>query len=78
MAKRTFLGRTIRRLRDQHGVTQQAMAATLGISPSYLNLIEHDQRPVTASLILKLAQHFQAEEVLGGEEGEPRERQRTP
>ncbi len=61
MAKRTFLGRTIRRLRDQHGVTQQAMAATLGISPSYLNLIEHDQRPVTASLILKLAQHFQAD-----------------
>ncbi len=61
MAKRTFLGRTIRRLRDQQGLTQQAMAAALGISPSYLNLIEHDQRPVTASLLLKLAQHFQAD-----------------
>jgi predicted transcriptional regulator/transcriptional regulator with XRE-family HTH domain len=61
MAKRTFLGRTIRRLRDQHGLTQQAMAVGLGISPSYLNLIEHDQRPVTASLILKLAEKFQAD-----------------
>jgi len=61
MAKRTFLGRTIRRLREKHGLTQQAMAVSLGISPSYLNLIEHDQRAVTASLLLKLAEKFQAD-----------------
>lgn len=61
MSKRTFLGRKIRRLRETHGLTQQAMAAALGISPSYLNLIEHDQRPVTASLVLKLAEKFQAD-----------------
>ncbi len=32
------------------------MALRLGISPSYLNLIEHDQRSVTASLLIKLAE----------------------
>ena len=37
-------------------MSQQALAARLGISPSYLNLIEHDQRNVTASLVIKLAE----------------------
>jgi predicted transcriptional regulator/transcriptional regulator with XRE-family HTH domain len=48
------IGRTIRRLRTERGLTQQALAARLGISASYLNLIEHDQRGVTASLLIKL------------------------
>ncbi len=47
-------GRTIRRLRLEQGLTQQALALRLGISPSYLNLIEHDQRSLTASLLVKL------------------------
>ena len=51
-----LIGRTVRRLRGEQGVTQQALAARLGISASYLNLIEHEQRPVTASLLIKLAQ----------------------
>jgi hypothetical protein len=34
------------------------MAARLGISASYLNLIEHDRRPVGANLLLGLAQKF--------------------
>jgi predicted transcriptional regulator/transcriptional regulator with XRE-family HTH domain len=37
-------------------MTQQALASRLGISASYLNLIEHDQRNVTASLLIKLAE----------------------
>ena len=37
------------------GLTQTAMAEGLGISPSYLNLIERNQRPLTVQLILKLA-----------------------
>jgi predicted transcriptional regulator/DNA-binding XRE family transcriptional regulator len=53
---RPLIGRTIRRLRLEQGLTQQALALRLGISPSYLNLIEHDQRPVTASLLIKLGQ----------------------
>src|SRR5947208_5605127 len=51
-----LIGRTVRRLRSEHGLTQQALAGQLGISASYLNLIEHEQRPVTASLLIKLAE----------------------
>jgi predicted transcriptional regulator/DNA-binding XRE family transcriptional regulator len=50
-----FLGRSIRRLRQERGLTQAVLASKLGISPSYLNLIEHDGRPVTASLLIKLS-----------------------
>lgn len=49
------IGRTVRRLRLDANLTQAALAQTLGISASYLNLIEHDQRAITASLLLKLA-----------------------
>ena len=37
------------------------MAASLGISPSYLNHLERNQRPVTASLLLKLAEHYEVD-----------------
>src|SRR4051812_45263633 len=58
---RPLIGRTLRRLRQERGLTQQALAARLGISASYLNLIEHDQRTVTASLLIKLAETLQVE-----------------
>jgi predicted transcriptional regulator/transcriptional regulator with XRE-family HTH domain len=58
---RTPIGRTVRRLRVDRDLTQQALAARLGISASYLNLIEHDQRTVTASLLIKLAETLQAD-----------------
>ena len=53
-----MLGPKVRRLRRDRGLTQAQMAEQLGISPSYLNLIEHNQRPVTVPLLLKLGQHF--------------------
>ena len=53
---RALIGRTVRRLRTEQRLSQQALAARLGISASYLNLIEHDQRAVTASLLIKLAE----------------------
>jgi predicted transcriptional regulator/transcriptional regulator with XRE-family HTH domain len=53
---RPLIGRTVRRLRAERGLTQQALSARLGISASYLNLIEHDQRAVTASLLIKLTE----------------------
>ena len=55
------IGRTVRRLRQERGLSQQALAARLGISASYLNLIEHDQRAVTASLLIKLGETLQAD-----------------
>ncbi|HET8996375.1 MAG TPA: helix-turn-helix transcriptional regulator, partial [Acetobacteraceae bacterium] len=53
---RALIGRTVRRLRQERDLSQQALAARLGISASYLNLIEHDQRAVTASLLIKLGE----------------------
>lgn len=59
MAKQGILaGPRIRRLRRDHGLTQQAMAVMLGISDSYLALIEGNRRPLTAGLILRLAELF--------------------
>ncbi|WP_149537750.1 helix-turn-helix domain-containing protein [Siccirubricoccus phaeus] len=58
---RALIGRTLRRLRQERGQTQQALASRLGISASYLNLIEHDQRAVTASLLIKLTEALQVD-----------------
>ncbi len=56
-----LIGRTIRRLRLERGQTQQGLAVRLGISASYLNLIEHDQRAVTAALLIKLTEALEAD-----------------
>ena len=53
MAK-TFMGVKLRRLRSERGMSQIALAHALGISPSYLNQVEQNQRPLTVSLLLKL------------------------
>ena len=45
-------GPSLRRLRKREGLTQAAMAASLGISPSYLNLIERNQRPLSARVAM--------------------------
>jgi predicted transcriptional regulator/plasmid maintenance system antidote protein VapI len=56
-----FLGHRLRRLRRDRGLSQTDMAATLDISPSYLNHLERNQRPVTASLLLKLADLYEVD-----------------
>src|ERR1700752_1296492 len=59
MAKqKLFAGHAVKRLRRGAGITQAAMAEMLDISPSYLNLIERNQRPLSATLLLRLAEQF--------------------
>ena len=59
MAERKLLaGHAIRRLRRGAGLTQAAMAEMMAISPSYLNLVERNQRPISATLLVKLAESF--------------------
>ncbi len=59
MAERKLLaGHAVRRLRRKAGLTQAAMAEALAISPSYLNLIERNQRPISATLLVGLAEAF--------------------
>jgi transcriptional regulator with XRE-family HTH domain len=59
MAEKPRLGSRVRKLRLRHGLTQVELAGRLGISASYLNLIEHNQRAVTVPLLLKLGQLFE-------------------
>ncbi|WP_421914424.1 helix-turn-helix domain-containing protein [Mesorhizobium sp.] len=59
--QKIFAGPRIRRVRNAKGLTQTAMAEGLGISPSYLNLIERNQRPLTVQLILKLASVYKVD-----------------
>ena len=56
--RKLFLGGRLKRLRRDLALTQTAMAAELGVSPSYLNHIERNQRPVSAQLLLKLADAY--------------------
>ncbi|QNE33166.1 ImmA/IrrE family metallo-endopeptidase [Sphingomonas sp. NBWT7] len=59
MAERKLMaGHAVRRLRRQQGLSQAAMAEMIAISPSYLNLVERNQRPVSATLLVKLAETF--------------------
>ena len=53
--QKIFAGPRLRRIRNQLELTQTAMAEELGISPSYLNLIERNQRPLTVQLLIKLS-----------------------
>lgn len=57
MAK-TFVGPRLRRLREEHGLTQVALARALGLSTSYVNQLENDQRPVTVPVLLAISERF--------------------
>jgi predicted transcriptional regulator/transcriptional regulator with XRE-family HTH domain len=56
--RKLFLGARLKRLRRDLGHTQTRMAEDLGVSPSYLNLLERNQRPVTAQVLLRLAEAY--------------------
>lgn len=53
-SKKTYMGVRLRRLRAERGLSQVALAQALGLSPSYLNQIEQNQRPLTVAVLLKI------------------------
>jgi predicted transcriptional regulator/DNA-binding XRE family transcriptional regulator len=57
--RRLYVGPSLRRLRRDRGLTQADMAADLDISPSYVALLERNHRPLSAELLLRLAQTYQ-------------------
>ena len=66
-----YLGPRLKRLRRELGLTQSAMAEDLGISPSYVALLERNQRPLTADLLLRLARGYKLDVAdLADDEGE--------
>ncbi len=71
-----FAGPAIRRLRKRKALTQASMASALGISPSYLNLIERNQRPLSARVLVQVIEQFEfdprtlrQDEAIGGLDG---------
>jgi predicted transcriptional regulator/DNA-binding XRE family transcriptional regulator len=56
--RKLFVGPRVRRLREQHGLSQTALAERLALSLSYISQIESNQRPVTAAVLLRLAEAF--------------------
>ncbi len=56
--EKLLIGPRVRRLRRTLGITQAQMAEDLGVSASYINLIEANQRPISAKLLLTLAQVY--------------------
>ncbi|MEU6585129.1 acetate metabolism transcriptional regulator RamB [Nocardia sp. NPDC046763] len=57
MAK-TYVGARLRQLRTERGLSQVSLAKKLEISASYLNQIEHDVRPLTVPVLLRISEVF--------------------
>jgi hypothetical protein len=56
--RKLYLGPRLRVLRRELGLNQTKMAEELGVSPSYLNHLERNQRPLTAQMLLRLAHTY--------------------
>ena len=55
---KTLIGSQLRQLRRDHGQTQAEMAARLGISPAYVNLLENNQRSLSVKLLMTLTEAY--------------------
>lgn len=55
---KTFAGGKLRHLRESRSMSQADAARLLEISPSYLNQIEHNSRPLTVPVLLRITEAF--------------------
>ena len=56
--RRLYVGPSLRRLRRDLGLTQADMARDLEVSASYVALLERNHRPLSAEMLLRLAQTY--------------------
>lgn len=56
--RKLYLGPKLRVLRRELALNQTQMAEELGVSPSYLNHMERNQRPLTAQMLVRLANTY--------------------
>ncbi len=61
MTQKAKVGVRLRRFREERGLTQVALAKALGISPSYVNQLESNQRPITPPVLTKIASVFEVD-----------------
>jgi len=72
LMRKAFMGVRLRRLREEKKLKQVELAQALGISASYLNQLEQNQRPLTVPVLLKLNAVFDIDVQLFSEEDEAR------
>ncbi len=70
--KKAFIGVHLRRLREERGLTQLALAKALELSPSYVNQLEKNQRPLTVPILLKINAVFGVDVQMFSEDDEAR------
>ncbi|MDZ4137187.1 MAG: short-chain fatty acyl-CoA regulator family protein, partial [Paracoccaceae bacterium] len=56
--QKLYAGAKLREVRGRLALTQKGFAAKLGVSLPYLNQMENNHRPVSAAVVLALAQEF--------------------
>lgn len=66
------MGMRLRRLREERGLSQSAAARALGLSASYYNQIENDERPLTVAVLVKVSAVFGVDVQVFSEEEEAR------
>ncbi|MFZ5962745.1 helix-turn-helix domain-containing protein [Thalassococcus sp. BH17M4-6] len=57
-AQKLYAGAKLREIRTRLGLTQKDFAAKLGVSLPYLNQMENNNRPLSTTVVLALAQEF--------------------
>lgn len=70
--RKAYMGIRLRRLREERKLKQVELAHALGISASYLNQLEQNQRPLTVPVLLKLNAAFGVDVQLFSEDDEAR------
>ncbi len=70
--RKVFMGVRLRRLREERNLKQVELASALGISTSYLNQIEQNQRPLTVPVLLRINAAFGVDVQLFSEADEAR------
>lgn len=70
--RKVFMGVRLRRLREERRLKQVELAGALGISASYLNQLEQNQRPLTMPILLKLNTLFGIDVQLFSEDDDAR------
>lgn len=55
---KTYVGSRLKQLRRERDLSQAALAEALGLSASYVNQIEHDVRPLTVPVLMRITDTF--------------------
>src|SRR3546814_17163994 len=56
--RKTLIGPRLRQLRREHRQTQAEMAAALGVSTAYVNLLENNQRSLSVQMLMALSDAY--------------------